>query len=307
MRSSGITTSIALVSACAALSAGSALSGCSAGREAIWEKDKVEATKTSSAAASPLMAEADEHWKKRDDKAELEMAIQKWEKAIESDPGNADAMVRLARACYFLADGYLALDKSVDQEVELAVYTKGVDYGERALAKLEPDFEAAMRGGASFEEAITEIGENGLPAAYWYAVNLGRFATKKGLSVRLYYKDKLKATMETILKRDPKFFYGAADRYFGAFYSVLPSIAGKDLDKSKAHFEASMNLAPEYLTTRVVKAQFLAVELDDEAMYKALLDEVLKGSDTDNPDIAPENRAAKRTAEKMLADIDEVF
>lgn len=280
----------------------------SAGREAAWEKDQTaQGTTTATAAASSAMAEAEALWDKRDDRASLEQAIAKWEEIAKADPSNAGVYVRLSRASYFLADGHLSLDPKVTEEEQLAVYTKGVNYGEQALLRLEPDFEATMRAGGEFEDAIRKISAKGVPAAYWYCANIGRFATKKGLSTRLYYKDKLKAAMETIQKVDPKYFYGAADRYLGGFYSVLPSIAGKDLDKSRAHFTASLEQAPEYLGTKMVQAEFLAVELDDEEMYRKLLDEVINGQDTDNPDIAPENRAAKRRAAKMLENIDEVF
>jgi hypothetical protein len=288
---------VALVAACG-----------SAGREAAWEKDKTaQGTTTATSAASAGLAEAEEHWSKRDDRAELEKAIAGWEAAVAADPNNAELYVKLSRANYFLADGHLALEAQPNEEQELAVYTKGVNYGEQALLRLEPDFEATMRAGGEFEDAIKKISEKGVPAAYWYCANLGRFATRKGLSARLYYKDKIKAAMERVQALNPTYFYGAADRYLGGFYAVLPSIAGKDLDKSKAHFEASVQAAPEYLTTRAVQAEFLAVELDDEAMYKKLLDEVLAAQDGDNPDIAPENRAAKRKAQKMLSNIGEVF
>jgi hypothetical protein len=285
------------------------ISACgSAGREAAWEKDKSsQQTTTATTGASSAMAEAEALWAKRDDPAELQKAIAKWEEIVKADPSNAQAYVWLSRANYFLADGHLSMDPNVKEEEELAVYTKGVNYGEQALLRLEPEFEATMRGGGEFEDAIRKIGASGVPAAYWYCANIGRFATKKGLSTRLYYKDKLKAAMETIQKVDPKYFYGAADRYLGGYYSVLPSIAGKDLDKSRAHFEASVQQAPEYLGTKMLMAEFLAVELDDEEMYRKLLDEVINAPETDNPDIAPENRAAKRRAQKMLANIDEVF
>jgi hypothetical protein len=284
------------------------LSACgSAGREAAWEKEQAQGTSTSTVTRSSRMAEAEELWAKRDNRADLEKAIAVWEEIVKAEPGNAEAYVWLSRANYFLADGHLALDPNTKEDDELAVYTKGVNYGEQALLRMEPDFEATMRAGGEFEDAIRKISVKGVPPAYWYCANLGRFATKKGLSTRLYYKDKLKAAMETIQKLDPKYFYGAADRYLGGYYSVLPSIAGKDLDKSKAHFEASLQQAPEYLTTKVLQAEFLAVELDDETMYRRLLDEVLKGDDSANADIAPENRAAKRRAQKMLSNIDEVF
>ncbi len=284
------------------------VAGCaSAGRTAAWERPAADAEAAAEAGADTdgLVAEAEAHWASRDEKGRLEQAIATWEKVVAADPKNADALVKLARAHYFLADGFLALEE--DSAAEFEVYKKGVDYGERALLLLEPGFEADMRAKRSFEEAIQKIGVDGISAAYWYCTTLGRFASKQGLSERLYYKDKLKTAMERILELDKTFFYGAADRYFGAFYSLLPGIAGKDTKKSAAHFEKSVEIAPEYLSTKVVKAQFLAKELDDEEMYRSLLEEVLAAPDGDNPDIAPENRAAKRTAQKMLAEIDQVF
>lgn len=289
-------------------SAGLEVACASAGRTAAWEREEapLASADTTSEALDALRADAEARWARRDERAELLAAIEAWEQLVAADPKDAQARTRLARAYYFLADGFLALEEGQQAE-EFEAYQKGVDHGERALLVLEPAFEKEMRSGGSFEEAIRKISKKGMVAAYWYCTNLGRFASKRGLSERLYYKDKLKTAMERILELDPSFFYGAADRYFGAFYSILPGIAGKDTDKSAKHFEASIAIAPEYLSTKVVKAQFLAKELDDEAMYRQLLEEVLEAPETDNPDIAPENRAAKRHAKKMLDEIEDVF
>ncbi len=283
---------------------------CSAGRTAAWERARTlesgSAPKVSGAKVLGLLSEAKTEWARRDDESALLGAIQKWEEAHQGDPHNPVPLLALSRAYYFKADAFLAHSQQ-GEKAELEAYQKGVDYGERALLLFEPEFEQKMRAGDDFEAAISGINRAGVPAAYWYCVNLGRFASKKGLAQRLFYKDKLRAAMERILEIAPEFFYGAADRYLGAFYALLPSIAGKDLARSSTHFEASLKRAPQYLPTRVVKAEFLAVEQDDEALYRRLLGEVLEAPDTDNEDIAPENRAAKRAAKKMLRDIDEVF
>lgn len=264
------------------------------------------ATATSSSATAGLMTEAMGHWEKRDDKAALSQAIATWEKVVAKDAKHAEALVWLSRANYFLADGFMALEGAPKEE-EFVVYQKGVDYGERALLVLDPKFGEQMRAEAKFEDAIASIGKPAIPAAYWYAVNLGRFASKQGLSQRLFYKDKLKATMERIMELDSNFYHGAADRYFGAFFSILPSIAGKDLDKSAVHFKKSIELAPAYLGTKVVQAQFLSVELDDEDMFRQLLKEVMDADANALPEVAPENRAAQRTAKKMMAGIEDIF
>jgi tetratricopeptide (TPR) repeat protein len=292
------------------LAAAGALAACkSPGRVATWEQAPAAppaGTQTATGAADVAVTEARDRWAKRDDQGELRQAIAAWERVLEKDPGNAEAMTMLARAHYFLADGFLALEDGKEEE-ELKTYQKGVDYGEKALVLLQPGFGEEMRNGGKFEEAIKKLEKPAMPAAYWYSVNLGRFATKQGISARLFYKDKLKATMERILELDPAYFHAAGDRYFCAFYAVLPSIAGKDLDRAQKHCDASIERAPAYLSTRVVKAQFLAKERDDEAMYRKILEEVIAAADGDDQDIAPENRAAKRHAKRMLERIADVF
>lgn len=282
--------------------------GCaSAGRTAAWEKaapPPAEAQPTTggeAAVENPAMAEAQALWEQRDDKAKLLSAIARWEAVVKQEPGNADALVALSRAYYFLVDGFLNIEAPQDiEEVRLEYHTKGADMGERALLAVDPAFDKTMRAGGDFIEAIGKIDKPAVPAAYWYCTNLGRFAVAKGLSAKLFYKDRIASAMQRIKAIAPDFFYAAADRYLGAFYAALPGIAGKDLDKSAVHFKSANEGSPQYLGNKVVQAEFLAVELDDQAMYESLLNEVLKGADGDDPNVAPENRAAKRSAKMLL-------
>ena len=88
--------------------------------------------------------------------------------------------------------------------------------------------------------------EHGL---YWYATNLGKWGNAQDITVVLTYKDRIYAIMEQVYKLDTSFFYGAADRYFGAYYAIAPSFAGGDLDRSLQHFDATRKIEPRYLLT----------------------------------------------------------
>lgn len=296
---------------CLALSAIVLSAACaSAGRQAAWEKDGANpaGTATSTSAAADLRQQAEAAWQKRDDRKELERAIELWEQAAQQNTSDHDTMVRLSRAYYFLVDGHIALQDGDDvNEAKLTNHQKGVDWGERALLLVDPAFGQKMKAGTEFETAIKEIDKKAIPAAYWYCTNLGRFANAKGLSARLFYKDRVSAAMMRIRELDQPFFHHAADRYLGAFYSALPSIAGKDLDKSRDHFDTAIKNASSYLGNKLLKADFLAVQLDDENLYKQLLQEIIAAPDGDDPDIVPENRAAKRHAEKMLKNVGDRF
>jgi hypothetical protein len=283
----------------------------SAGRTAAWEVDAPAAPTTAAqledAARTALVDEAEKGWAGRDDRASLEKAVAAWEKLLAAAPTDAETMIKLSRGYYFLADGHVSLDPDGGSEKKIELYQKGTDWGERALVAIDPQFAASMKAENDFVKAIALIEKPAVPAAYWYCSNVGRFAREKGLSARLYWKDRLKAAMTRIAEIDPGYFYFGADRYLGSFYALLPGIAGKDLKRSAEHFEKSLTNAPGYLTTRVLKADILEAERGDRAAYEAALKEVLAAADGDDPNMAPENRAAKRHATRLLGLADERF
>lgn len=294
-----IVTSIAL------LASFSAMALACAGRSAVWKEqtqaDSAPPVTTDSAAS--LAVKGDSLWEERADPAKLRQAIQVWEKSVASDPENSGVLVKLTRAHYFLADGYLR-----DKEDEyLEVMDKGVTWGEKALMAVSPEFAEKMRQGEKFQDAVSVVSKEGVPAMYWYASSLGKWAKRKGFAVLLGQKDNVKATMDLCLELDPEYFYAGPHRYFGAFFAVAPAFAGGDLEKSKVHFNKSLEMEPHYLGTKVLWAQELAVKEQDEETFERLLNEVLAAPDDGIPELVPETRVEKEKAKGLLAKKDELF
>lgn len=274
--------------------------GC-AGRKAAWQGD----TKAGAASGDvqKSIAEGDAHWAKRTDPAEIKAAIAVWEKAAAADPKNLDVLVKLTRGNYFLADGYLR-----DNEKEyLRVMDLGVKWGEKAMIAASPEFETKMRGGGKLPDAVKVVPKEGVPAMYWYASSLGKWAKRKGFAVLLGQKDNVKATMDRVLALDPNFYYGGPHRYFGAYYAVAPAFAGGDLAKSKQHFEKSLGIEPQYVGTKVLWAQELAVKEQDEATFDRLLKEVLATPDDVLPDVKPEIMVEKQKARELIEEKEDLF
>ncbi len=287
----------------AALSLSFLMSGCT-GRKATWEADKAaKAAAGDTSASGEFKAQAEAHWAKRTDPAEIRLAITAWEKAVEADPGDYQSLVSITHAIYFLADGYLR----ADDDAYLKAMDEGVVWGEKAMMAVSPDFEKRMRDGEKIETAIEAIGVDGIGALYWYATNLGKWAKKKGFAVLLGNKDKVKAIMERCLKLDATYFHGAPDRYFGAFYAIAPKFAGGDLEKSAAHYKKSLELAPYYLGTRVLMAENLSLKTQDRAMFDTQLKTVLEADDNTVPELRPESLVEKKKAEELKANADELF
>jgi hypothetical protein len=264
--------------------------------------------------ATALVAEGDALWKERLDAEKLKAGLAKWEEAISLAP-SAELAVKLGRGHYLLGDSHYALADSNDARD--AEYETGLRWATEGLKLVAPEFAAAKAAGKPHAEAIKLAPKEAVPAMYWYASNLGKWAASKGFATRLKYKDDLKATMDQVKALDESFFYAASWRYFGGFQAATAGIAGGSLDLSKEYFEKSIALAPNYLGTRVLYADFLCPKLqkdtdgdgepDGKKKFKELLEGVIAADPAADPEIEPENRLEQQKAKKLLANIDELF
>ena len=87
----------------------------------------------------------------------------------------------------------------------------------------------------------------------------------------------------------------------------MPSAAGGSAKDAKAHFDRARQLAPAYKLTAVVEAQSYAVLTQDRKLFEARLGEALSFSEGSVPDLAPENRLAKKLARELLGRRDRLF
>lgn len=282
--------------------------GCGTTREATWDSPTTaaDAAPDASERAEALIAEGDTLWEERLDKAKLQEAIAKYEEAATLRE-DAELAVKLSRAHYLLADGHYALEDDVENRD--AHYTKGLDWAEKAIQLTAPDFVAEMKAGGKHREAIKKAPKEAVPGMYWYATNMGKWATSKGFATVLRYKDDIAATMSHVLELDAGYFYGAPYRYFGAYEARTAGIAGGSLEKSEESFQKSLELAPGYLATKVLWAEFLCPKqgADGKATAERLLQEVIEADAHAIPEIAPENIIEQRKAQALLAKLDELF
>lgn len=290
--------------------------GCATTHEANWQDQPVvkEASADAAAATSALVAEGDALWELRADRTKLEGALAKWEQAFAAAPG-AELAAKLGRGHYLLGDGFMALaDDVAGRDAE---YQKGLDWATTALKLSAPEFAAAMAGGAKHADAITKAPKESVPAMYWYASNLGKWAASKGFATRVKYKDDIKATMNHVKALDESYFHAGPWRYFGAFEAITAGIAGGDLNKSKENFAKAVTMAPNYLGTKVLWAELLCVKQqgdsdgdgqnDGKVQFKKLLDEVIAADANADATIAAENGLEQQKAKKLLAKIDDLF
>ncbi len=286
-----------------ALAGVTVLPGCGTKRQTGICGDLAVASESGDADA--LVAAGDAAWELRRERAKLDEAIAAWSKALRIDPKRTDVRVKLSRARYLLADGYLRAEDDKEAEM-LASFDQGIKDAEVAIAQLSTGYREEVCAQKPFAEAITKTDKGAVGAMYWYASNLGKWGLAKGIFTILKYKDNIKAMMEHILKLDPTYFYHAPDRYFGTFYTKVPFPSG-DMEKSKLHFERSIAGSPQYLATKVLMAETYCTKVKDRKLFKQLLDDVVNFDLNQAPEIAAENSIEQRKAKDLLDDIDTYF
>ena len=253
--------------------------------------------------ASELMEKAQNLWKQRDQIKSAKKAIKTWEKAAETDPTRADVALKLSYAYYFMATVH-ARWQNDPKDKQLAWYEKGMKSASRAIFLQSPKFQQAIMSKKSWPDYVYLVEKNGIEGLYWYCSNLGQHSSLRGITKMIRFLPTIKSSMERILKLDENFFHAGPHRYFGAYEA---KIIGGDLNKSKNHFEKSIQLAPHYLTTYILQAELYATKKMNEELFVKLLETVLQANPDAIAELSIENRNAQRIAQDMLENIEDYF
>jgi hypothetical protein len=263
---------------------------------------------------------AEQAWQGRATKESLQRAINMWEAAAKMKTPDWTSAQRaqelgtlfesLARAYYLMADSHLRLEAKEEGEKDdamMAVFEMGVTAAEKAIALRDPTFASAVAADPTmWEEAVQKGEAAAIPALYWYATNLGKWALLEGIATILSRKDDIKATMNFIETNRVNYFYHAPGRYFGVYHTKVP-IGGGDPPKSRKAFESSIAAAPNYLATRVLMAETYAVLVGDPDLFSRLLTEVVNAPPGVDPAIEPENQFEQEKARRLLAQKEDLF
>jgi len=252
--------------------------------------------------ASPERAEADALWEERADRDKLAEALAKYEIAMSADARDRHVGERLTRGYYFLGDAY-----ETEDDARIAAWDQSIAWGKRCLA-INPQISALLaKGDETDVTAVRAATIEDVPCLLWTASAIGRWSRLKGPAATLAHVATVKAYITRLDDLDPDFYFRAADRYWGAYYAAIPSFAGKDLAKSKLHFDSALEHAPSFVGTKVLLAEYWAVETKDRATFETSLHEVLAADENALPEVRPETLAEKRKATALLARVDELF
>jgi tetratricopeptide (TPR) repeat protein len=201
--------------------------------------------------------------------ASARKAAAQWAAGLAHDPRDFDAAWKLARADYWIGGHAAAAERR-------AIYEQGIDAARKAIA-IEPDRPEGH---------------------FWLAANMGAMAESFGLRQGIKYRGPIKAELETVLRIDPGFQQGSADRALGRWYFKVPRLFGGSHREAEAHLRASLKYKPNSTASHFFLAElFLDDRRRDEA--RAELQAVLEAPI--DAEWAPEDREFKDKARALLA------
>ena len=126
---------------------------------------------------------------------------------------------------------------------------------------------------------------------------MGALAESFGLRQGLKYRGDIKDALETVLRLDPAFQHGSADRALGRWYFKVPGLFGGSDKKSEEHLRKSLTYNPNSASSLFFLAETL-IELKKKDEARATLQKLLEAPV--DPEWAPEDREFKQ-GEQLLA------
>lgn len=216
---------------------------------------------------------ADSLYAARDQPGRAREAARLWRASLDANPRDFEAAWKLSRALYWL----------------------GTQEGD--ATSRQGDLEAGVAAGRT----AAQLREDRPEGHFWMAANMGALAQSFGLRQGLRYRGAIREALERVLRIDPAFQEGSADRALGRWYFKVPRLFGGSNDRAIAHLERSLTYNPDSTASLLFLAE---VYLDEgrAAEARRLLQRVLDAPL--HPDWAPEDRAFKAQARVLLAALD---
>ena len=222
-------------------------------------------------AQAPPAEDADRLYADRANPASAERAVAIWDDRLMRDGNDFEAAWKLARVCYWLGE-------HVPRAEQRRQYERGVGAGRRAIT-----IDAKRPDGH-----------------FWMAANMGMLAESFGLRQGLKYRGPIKDALETVLRIDPTYQQGSADRALGRWYFKVPGLFGGSNRKSVEHLQRSLTYNPNSTVSHYFLAETL-LDMDRAAEARAELQKVLDAPL--DPEWAPEDREFKEKARTLLVKI----
>src|SRR5688572_1877650 len=159
-----------------------------------------------------------------------------WETRLKANPKDFESAWKLSRAFYWLGN------HEAQEDARRKALERGIEAARQAVA----------------------LNDNRPDGHFWIAANMGILAESFGLRQGLKYRGEIKRELETVLRVDPGYQKGSADRVLGRWYFKVPGLFGGSNRKSEEHLRKSLTYDPHSTVSHFFLAETL-FDLDRNA------------------------------------------
>ena len=233
-------------------------------------------------------------WAERHDGTSLSRFIETAKPVTRSPADSRDRWLKLARAEYLMAE--FQTEPGAERQ---RLYLSAAHRAEAAL-HLNPSYrDAVSRPRSSPEDGLSAIDRADLDAAYWFAECLYRWSVESGPERELKHRRTVSLFFNHLEKLDPGFYHGAADRHFAIEHARSRDGDPEAWKRSRARFESALKQHGGYFANSVAYARYFARPTGDEALFKKLIERVLKDSPAALADSTPEQILEQKRAKAL--------
>ncbi len=204
----------------------------------------------------------------REDLSSARQSAEIWQARLQQNPKDFESAWKLARVRYWLGSHAPERERRAFLEQGIAVA--------RAAVALEP---------------------NRPEAHFWIAANMGSLAEAFGLRQGLKYRGDIKDELLIVLRLDPAFQHGSADRALGRWYFKVPGLFGGSNKKSEEHLRRSLTYNPLNSASLYFLAETL-IDMNRRLEAKDVLERLIAAPI--DPVWAPEDREFKEKARRLV-------
>jgi len=271
-----------------------------------WEPgwDRIEKpTKTGDVSA--LLTKANEQIGLADTKDKVVQLVETYERVLEIEPTNYEALWSLGR--YWLLLGH-AYSDTIQKKV--SCYNHVIQYCERAMYG-NPEFKSQADMGEKVWDACRVLSKKEIEAMYYWYAGVGFYWTEclsgPGRLLNIRWPGRLQKVVGRMMEIDPT--WGGGHPYFAkaVYFTQVPGFLGGDLKKAEQFFDKAIEAGPNWLYIKWGRAKYYYTKKKDKEGFKEDLEWVLSRDPRKADSPYPWNVMFQRQAKEMLAHLDNYF
>ena len=226
---------------------------------------------------------------------------------VLSDPRNVDLLYSAANAYNTYCQAFLIDEENLERAKKL--FEIGKRHGFHLFENKGYVHDLHAISVIDLERTVKQLNKKDIPYLFTTAsVWMGWILTNIDSMKAIADLPKAFVLMNRVLELDDEYKNGAIHIFYGIYFAVQPRNSGRDLVKSKSHFEKAMRISGEgSLLPLVTFAEYYARATLDDKLFTETLNKVINTDAGIRPDIRLSNEIAISRANYLLENIEDLF